>query len=110
MGLKILWGKNVEKPRFYIHLENPIVDIFRKATTTIKLTKNGISFIKFFCSDETVKEFENLNGKAVNIIFEIEVNEYNGVKSPQCNIIEYEIEKNIILKNEEEFDWDKIFV
>ena len=108
---KILWGKNVEKPRFYIHLENPIVDIFRKTTTTIKLTKNGISFIKFFCSDETVKEFENLNGKAVNIIFEIEVNEYNGVKSPQCNIIEYEIEKNIILKNEEEeFDWDKIFV
>ena len=107
---KILWGKNVEKPRFYIHLENPSVDIFRKSMTTIKLTENGISFIKFFCSDEMVKEFENLNNKAVNIIFEIEVNEYNDIKSPQCNIIEYEIEENPIFKNEEEFDWDKIFV
>ena len=111
IGHKILWGKNIEKPQFYIHLNNPSVDIFKKSTTTIKLTQNGISFIKFFCSEDTVKEFENLDNKAVNIIFEIDINEYNGVKNPQCNIIEYEIEKNNILKNEEnEFDWESIFI
>lgn len=108
---KILWGKNIEKPQFYIHLDNPTVDIFRKSTTTIKLTQNGIGFIKFFCSEDMVKEFENLNGKSVNVIFEIDVNEYNGNKNPQCNIIEYEIEENNILENEEnEFDWESIFV
>lgn len=108
---KILWGKNIGKPQFYIHLNNPSVDIFKKSTTTIKLTQNGISFIKFFCSEDMVKEFENLNGKSVNVIFEIDVNEYNGNKNPQCNIIEYEIEENNILKNEEnEFDWESIFV
>ena len=33
------------------------------------------------------------------------------VKNPQGNIIEYEIEENTILKNEEnEFDWESIFV
>ena len=108
---KILWGKNIEKPQFYIHLNNPTVDIFKKSTTTIKVTQNGISFIKFFCSEDMIKEFENLNGKSVNVIFEIDVNEYNGNKNPQCNIIEYEIEENNILKNEEnEFDWESIFV
>ena len=108
---KILWGKNIEKPQFYIHLNNPTVDIFKKSTTTIKLTQNGISFIKFFCNEDTVKQFENLNGKSVNLIFEIDINEYNGIKNPQCNIIEYEIEENNILKNEEnEFDWESIFV
>ena len=107
---KMLWGKNVEKPKFYIHLKNPTVDIFRKATTTIKLTQDNITFIKFFCSEKMVEEFENLNNKSVNVIFEIDINEYNGVKSPQCNIIEYEIVENSILKNEEEFDWDRIFI
>ena len=108
---KILWGKNIEKPQFYIHLNNPTVDIFKKSTTTIKLTQNGISFIKFFCNEDTVKQFENLNGKSVNLIFEIDINEYNGIKNPQCNIVEYEIEENNILKNEEnEFDWESIFV
>lgn len=104
-------GKNIEKPQFYIHLNNPTVDIFKKSTTTIKLTQNGISFIKFFCNEDMVKQFENLNGKSVNLIFEIDINEYNGIKNPQGNIIEYEIEKNNIFKNEEnEFDWEKIFV
>ena len=107
---KILWGKNIEKPQFYISLDNPNVDIFKKSTTTIKLTKDGISFIKFFCSEEMIDQFQNLNNKVVNLIFEIDVNVYNGVMSPQCNIVEYEIEeKNNILKNEEEFDWDSIF-
>ena len=108
---KILWGKNIEKPRFYIHLENPTVDVFRKSSMTLKLTQDGISFLKFFCTNKTIDQFLNLNNKSVNIIFELEVNEYNGEKSPQGNIIEYEIEENNILKNEEnEFDWDSIFI
>lgn len=107
---KTLWGKNIEKPQFYITLNNPIVNIFKKNTTTIKLTQNGINFIKFFCSNDMIEQFENLNNKIVNLIFEIDINVYNGVESPQCNIVEYEIkEKNDILKNEENFDWDSIF-
>lgn len=107
---KTLWGKNIEKPQFYISLDNPIVNIFKKNTTTIKLTQNGINFIKFFCSNDMVEQFENLNNKIVNLIFEIDINVYNGVESPQCNIVEYEVkEKNDILKNEENFDWDSIF-
>lgn len=107
---KTLWGKNIEKPQFYITLDNPIVNIFKKNTTTIKLTQDGISFIKFFCSNDMIEQFENFNNKIVNLIFEIDINVYNGVESPQCNIVEYEIkEKNDILKNEENFDWDNIF-
>ena len=107
---KTLWGKNIEKPQFYITLDNPIVNIFKKNTTTIKLTQDGINFIKFFCSNDMIEQFENLNNKIVNLIFEIDINVYNGVESPQCNIVEYEIkEKNDILKNEENFDWDSIF-
>ena len=84
---KILWGKNIEKPQFYISLDNPNVDIFKKSTTTIKLTKNGIGFIKFFCSEEMIDQFQNLNNKVVNLIFEIDVNVYNGVISSKCNIV-----------------------
>ena len=107
---KMLWGHGLENPKFYIHLDNPTVDIFRKATTTIKVSQNGISFLKFFCSNDMVEKFENLNGKSVNFIFELEVNDYNNVKSPQGNIIEWEIVENSILENEEVFDWDSIFV
>lgn len=106
---KILWGKCVEKPQFYVHLENPTVDIFKKSTTTIKLTQDGISFIKFFCNEEMENKFKNLDNQSVNLIFELDVNTYNDIKSPQGNIIEWEIEENNNLKNEEEFDWDSIF-
>ena len=104
---KMLWGKNIEKPQFYIRLDNPTVDMFKKSTTTIKLSKDGINFIKFFCSEEMVNEFENFDGN-VELIFELDVNEYNGTQSPQGNIIAWEI----IPKEESnnDFDWDSIFV
>lgn len=105
---KILWGKGLENPKFYVHLENPSVDIFKKSMTTVKLTQNNAEFIKFFATEDMENQFSNLSGRAVNLIIELKTNEYNGVKTPQGNIIEWEIVDK--KEEKEEFDWDSIFV
>ena len=105
----VLWGNNIAKPLFHTRLQYPEVYMYRKTTTTLKLVQDGISFIKFFCDDDTIKQFENKQNLIVDIIFELDINEYNGVASPQANIVKYEIQEEQNESNNEQFNWDEIF-
>lgn len=105
----VLWGNNIAKPLFYTRLQCPEVYVYRKTTTTLKLVQDGISFMKFFCDDDTIKQFENKQNLIVDIIFELDINEYNGVASPQANIVKYEIQEEQNESNNEQFNWDEIF-
>lgn len=100
-----LWGKDIAEPLFHIVLENPSIFIFRKATNTLRLEQNGVSFIKFRLPDQECRRFENLSDKTVELICRVQINEYNDQKVPQAIIEEYEI----VDKPKEEFDFDKIF-
>ena len=106
---EVLWGNDITKPLFYTRLEHPEVYVYRKSTTTLKLVQDGISFIKFFCDDDTIKHFENKQNLIVDIIFELDINEYNGMASPQANIVKYEIQEAQNESNNEQFNWDEIF-
>lgn len=107
-----LWGNDIEKPLFHIRLDCPEISLYKKSTTTLKLYKDGISFIKFFCDANTVNTFENCDNIVVDVIFDLDINEYNGECSPQANIIKWDI----VQKEEErkhsdnEFNWDEIFI
>ena len=101
----ILWGKDVNKPLFHCILSSPQIYVYRNRSTTVKLVQDGIEFIKFFVSNEEASQFEAAQGKSIEVVVSLGLNEYNGQIKPQAIIERYEI----IDKKENEIDWEAIF-
>lgn len=102
----ILWGQGVPKPLFHLILSSPQIYIYRNRSTTVKLIQDGIDFIKFFVGNEEASQFELAQGKSIEVVVSLELNEYNGQIKPQAIIERYEI---IDKPNENEYDWEAIF-
>lgn len=102
----ILWGKDVSKPLFHCTLTTPQIYVYRNRSTTVKLAQDGIEFIKFFVSNEEASQFESAQGKSIEVVVSLGLNEYNGQIKPQAIIERYEI---IDKPNENEIDWEAIF-
>lgn len=101
-----LWGHGIASPTFYIEttIESKNIFIFRKSTTTIKLSFGELSCLKFFASEQEANEFENISKVKIGLVVgELGVNEYNGVVTPQCIIKDYEIIE------EKEESWEDLF-
>ena len=101
----ILWGKDVNKPLFHCTLTTPQIYVYRNRSTTVKLVQDGIEFIKFFVSNEEASQFESAQGKSIEVVVSLGLNEYNGQIKPQAVIERYEI----VDKKENEIDWEEIF-
>lgn len=106
----ILWGASkdhkVLQPKFYLEFETSPSDVqvFVKKSTTIKITKDNVSFLKFQCDDETAQLLQRERCK-VAMIVTLSVNEWNGVESPQGTVESWEIEKI----EEDGFNWEDLF-
>lgn len=98
----ILWGKDVNKPLFHCTLTTPQIYVYRNRSTTVKLVQDGIEFIKFFVSNEEASQFESAQGKSIEVVVSLGLNEYNGQIKPQAIIERYEIKEN-------EIDWSEYF-
>ena len=98
----ILWGKDVNKPFFHCTLTTPQIYVYRNRSTTVKLIQDGIEFIKFFVSNEEASQFESAQGKSIEVVVSLGLNEYNGQIKPQAIIERYEIKEN-------EIDWSEYF-
>ena len=98
----ILWGKDVNKPLFHCTLTTPQIYVYRNRSTTVKLIQDGIEFIKFFVSNEEASQFESAQGKSIEVVVSLGLNEYNGQIKPQAIIERYEIKEN-------EIDWSEYF-
>lgn len=102
----ILWGASkdhkVLQPKFYLEFETSPSDVqvFVKKTTTVKITKGDVSFLKFQCDDENASLLQRERCK-VSMIVTLGVNEWNGVESPQATVEEWEVEK----VEEDDDDW-----
>lgn len=101
----ILWGKDINKPLFHCILTTPQIYVYRNRLTTVKLVQNGIEFIKFFVNNEEASQFESSQGKSIEVVVSLGLNEYNGQIKPQAIIERYEI----IDKKENEIDWSEYF-
>nr|DAO00548.1 MAG TPA: single-stranded-DNA-specific exonuclease RecJ [Caudoviricetes sp.] len=101
----ILWGKDVNKPLFHCTLTSPQIYVYRNRSTTVKLIQDGIEFIKFFVSNEEASQFELAQGKSIEVVVSLGLNEYNGQIKPQAIIEKYEI----VDKKENEIDWSEYF-
>ena len=102
---KDLWGKGIESPKFYLKatLTQNNVFVFEKSMKTLKLNLGGLNCLKFFASDDDVARFRKYKEFEVELIIgDLSVNEYEGVKTPQCIIQKYEV-------HEINEDWDDCF-
>lgn len=106
----ILWGASKDhkilQPKFYLEFETSPSDVqvFVKKTTTVKITKGDVSFLKFQCDDETAQLLQKERCKATMIVT-LGVNEWNGVESPQGTVENWEVEKI----EEDGFNWEDLF-
>ena len=109
----VLWGgsegNKVIQPKFYLEFETSPNEIqaFVKKTTTIKIVKDGVSFIKFQCDKDTASLLQQECCK-VSMIVTLSVNEWNGIESPQATIENWEFEK-IEEKDISEESWEDLF-
>jgi len=103
---KILWGKGLPNPQFYVKMDvnSSQVQIFKKNTNTIKLTINDVDFIKFFADDKDITNFSKPDF-TIEMIVELSTNEWNGVVSPQAIIKDYEIVED----EDKDLDWEDLF-
>ena len=113
----MLWsgsdGGKIPQPKFYVKLDitPDDVTVFAKKTNTVKVVKDGVSFIKFSVPQSIVDDLKNVDN-ILEMIVSLEVNEWNGNCTPQANIEEWEItpkEKKEEFIDNSEFDWDEVF-
>lgn len=102
----ILWGQNLNKPLFHLILNSPQIYIYRNHSTTVKLVQDDIEFVKFFVSNDDLALFEQANGKSVEVVVSLGLNEYNGETKPQAIIERFEIVEK---KDDNKIDWEAIF-
>ena len=101
-----MFGQGCPKPLFHLTLSSPQIYIYRNRSTTVKLVQDGIEFIKFFVSNEEASQFESAQGKSIEVVVSLGLNEYNGQIKPQAIIERYEI---IDKPKENEIDWSEYF-
>lgn len=64
--------------------------MFKKRTTTIKFTIDGVAFLKFMASEDDVEAFKS-NPKNIEMVVTLGTNEWNGVVSCQGIVDRYEV-------------------
>ena len=90
------WGQNNPEALLYIHdlnITRNDYQIMGKNQDTLKITKFGISYMKFHAK-ELIEELEKMDEIKINLIGKPNVNEWMGRQTPQIFIEAYELEDN----------------
>lgn len=96
---KDTWSQNNPQPLVYIkdlHITWNDIQIMGKNANTIKITKNGISYLKFFATD-LIKELEQYQAISMEIVGKPNLNEWNGRYIPQFIIESCEVKEEKII-------------
>ena len=92
---KELYGTGVPEPTFFfqgiIYPEN--VQMFKKRTTTIKVTLDGMDFLMFMANQDQIDDFTFSGPKLVNIVATLSTNTWNNATSKQGKIKNYSLDK-----------------
>lgn len=93
---KQLWANQIPEPRFSttLRVKNTDVALFKKTSTTFKVEKNGVAFIKFQVKEDEVQKIESTKQLKIDVIFTLGINRYNGTETPQGMIQEWTIEED----------------
>ena len=103
---KELYGTGVPEPTFFfqgvIYPEN--VQMFKKRTTTIKVTLDGMDFLMFMANQDQIDDFTFSGPKMVDIVATLSTNTWNNVTTKQGKIKNYSLDK-VEDKDESEESW-----
>ena len=92
---KELYGTGVPEPTFFfqgiIYPEN--VQMFKKRTTTIKATLDGMDFLMFMANQDQIDDFTFSVPKLINIVATLSTNTWNNVTTKQGKIKNYSLDK-----------------
>ncbi len=92
---KELYGTGVPEPTFFfqgiIYPEN--VQMFKKRSTTIKVTLDGMDFLMFMANQDQIDDFTFSGPKLVNIVATLSTNTWNNVTTKQGKIKNYSLDK-----------------
>ena len=107
---KELYGTGVLEPTFFfqgiIYPEN--VQMFKKRTTTIKVTLDGMDFLMFMANQDQIDDFTFSGPKLVNIVATLSTNTWNNVTTKQGKIKNYSLDK-VGEIDETDGDWEDDF-
>jgi single-stranded-DNA-specific exonuclease len=93
---KNVWGQHNEEPLIYVkdlHFNFDNVQIMGKNQDTIKIVKNGIAYMKFFAKD-MIEELRQYGDITMEIVGKANLNNWNGIITPQIFIENYEIKED----------------
>lgn len=88
-----VWGQGNSEPLIYIgdlNITKQDIQILGKDKSTVKITKNGIAYMKFHAK-ELIEDLEKYTQIKLNIIGKTNVNEWMGNLTPQIFIEDYEV-------------------
>lgn len=112
---KDMWGSagsGVVEPVFYVKFTcyQNWVRLFKKKTTTGKISAYGVDFIKFRLNEEQSAEWEKYDKFTFEAIVTLCTNEWNGRYYPQAMIQQYEITPKSKVKSlADNDDWRDLF-
>lgn len=103
----MLWAKGVDMPVFHVHgrVNKDDIQVFQKKTTTVKIMIDGIAFLLFMAKEDDVEKLMEYDMFDIDMVVRLDVNEWNGVESPQAKIESWEIRE---IENKEE-SWEDFF-
>lgn len=87
------WSNGFEQPHFAIILKDIAPDqitLMGKQKNTLKITLNGISFIKFRENIDKLEKLCTNTTKDITIVGTFDINEWNGRSFPQIKIVDYD--------------------
>ena len=105
---KELYGTGVPEPTFFfqgvIYPEN--IQMFKKRTTTIKVTLDGMDFLMFMANQDQIDDFTFSGPKLINIVATLSTNTWNNVTTKQGKIKNYSLDR---VEDEADGNWEDDF-
>lgn len=96
-SMKPYWSKGFEEPKFFIKLSNvrsTDINLIGANKNTIKISHDGISYVKFKCDENEIKELLQEGLKTVEVIGSFNINYWNGRQFPQVIVEDFKITSN----------------
>lgn len=96
---KPIWSQQNNEPLIYVkdlHITQNDIQIMGRNNDTVKITKNGIAYMKFFAKD-MIEELNQYDEIKLEVVGKANLNEWNGVYTSQIFIENYEIKEDNLL-------------
>ncbi|MDT0160438.1 DHH family phosphoesterase [Bacillus sp. AG4(2022)] len=94
------WGSTLPEPKLAykdIAVDSSDITLIGKKKNTLKFTGNGIEFIKFFVKQEEFEvNFDLGETFYLDVIGKCSINEWNGNKTPQIEIVDYKVTDRLL--------------